>query len=67
MTPHHVSTYAWLAALVFIAGAEVGFALGVRFSPSAHDSLVIERRLREVFCEQVVRNGLMQTCEVFNK
>lgn len=64
MTPHHLSTYAWGALLVLCVGLAVGFAAGLRYSPSYQDALMVERRLREVFCEQAVKNGLLKTCEV---
>lgn len=66
MTPHWhaVSTYAWVVAIALAIGAGGGFAAGLRFGPSYQDALRVEYRLREVFCEQAVRNGLLKTCEV---
>jgi len=61
---HAVSTAVLAALLVFGAGAGVGFVVGVRESPSYYDAMKMEYRLREVFCEQAVRNSLMKTCEV---
>ena len=61
---HEVSTIAWAFVLVFIAGLYTGMYVGVRTAPSYHDAQVIEKRLREVFCEQAVRKKLMTTCEV---
>ena len=64
MTRHVISTAAWVIAFAFAAGFYVGAVFGVIVSPAAHDARVIEKRLREVFCEQVVLNKLMTTCKV---
>ena len=64
MTRHVISTVAWAVALTFAAGFYAGAVFGVITSPAAHDARVIEKRLREVFCEQVVLNKLMTTCKV---
>lgn len=64
MNWHALSTHAWLIAIAASVGAAGGFVVGLQFSPSYHDALRVEYRLREVFCEQAVRNNLMKTCEV---
>ena len=64
MTRHALSTAAWVALFIFAAGFYAGAVFGVIVSPAAHDARVIEKRLREVFCEQVVLNNLMTTCKV---
>lgn len=64
MTRHVISTAAWAVAFVFAAGFYAGAVFGIVTSPAAHDSRVIEKRLREVFCEQIVLNKLMTTCKV---
>ena len=61
---HHVSTYAWALAIAAVIGGALGFCAGLRYGPSYHDALTVEYRLREVFCEQAVRNSLLKTCEV---
>jgi len=61
---HEASTIAWVVALVFGAGFYAGTWFGNVTSPARHDATVIEQRLREVFCEQAVRNNLMTKCEV---
>ena len=60
---HEISTAAWAFVMVFLAGLYAGVYLGIRTGPSYHDAQVIEKRLREVFCEQAVRKRLMTTCE----
>ena len=64
MTRHVISTVAWAVALTFAAGFYAGAVFGVVTSPAAYDSRVIEKRLRLVFCEQAIKNKLIQTCEV---
>ena len=64
MSRHAYSTIAWAVLAVFLAGFYAGAVFGVIVSPAAHDSRVIEKRLREVFCEQIVLNKLMTTCKV---
>ena len=64
MTRHVISTVAWAVAFVFAAGFYAGAVFGIVTSPAAHDAKVIEKRLREVFCEQIVLNKLMTTCKV---
>ena len=64
MSRHVISTVAWAIVLTFGAGFYAGAVFGIVTSPSAYDSRVIEKRLREVFCEQAVRNGFMTTCKV---
>ena len=64
MNWHALSTHAWLIAIAASVGGAGGFVVGLQFSPSYHDALRVEYRLREVFCEQAVRNNLMKTCEV---
>ncbi len=49
---------------MFGAGFYAGTYFGVRTAPSYQDARLVEARLREVFCEQVIRNKLMTTCEV---
>ena len=65
---HAISTQAWVIVIALVIGATAGFTagliLGLKNSPSYHDALRVEHRLREVFCEQAVRNGLLKTCEV---
>lgn len=65
---HAISTQAWVIAIALTVGATAGFTVGMFYglknSPSYHDALKVEYRLREVFCEQAVRNKLMTTCEV---
>lgn len=61
---HEASTAAWVFVLVFGAGFYAGAWFGNITAPSYHDALRVEHRLREVFCEQVIRNKLMTTCEV---
>ena len=60
---HEISTAILAAAFVFGAGFYAGVYAGVRTAPSYHDALVIEKRLREVFCEQAVKNGTLKTCD----
>ena len=60
---HAVSTALVAGLLVFIAGTCAGFVVGVREGPSYYDALRVEQRLREVFCEQAVRNKILQSCE----
>ena len=64
MTRHVISTVAWAVVLTFAAGFCAGAVFGIVTSPAAHDAKVIEKRLREVFCEQIVLNKLMTTCKV---
>lgn len=61
---HEVSTAAWVFCFVFGAGFYVGVWVGNVTSPARHDARTIELRLREVFCEQALKNKLMTTCEV---
>ena len=63
MTRHAYSTIAWVALAVFLAGFYCGAWFGVVTSPAAFDAKVIEKRLRLVFCEQAIKNKLIQTCE----
>lgn len=64
MSPHVFSTAAWAAVLVFGAGFYAGAWFGNVTSPARHDQQVIEKRLREVFCEQIVLNGILPSCKV---
>ena len=64
MSRHVFSTIAWVVAAVFAAGFYFGAWFGVVTSPAAFDARVIEKRLRLVFCEQAIKNKLIQTCEV---
>lgn len=65
---HAISTQAWVIVIALVIGATAGFTagmlIGLKNSPSYHDALRVEYRLREVFCEQAIRNNLMKTCEV---
>lgn len=61
---HAISTHAWIIAIALAVGAAGGFVVGMRLSPSYHDALRVEHRLREVFCERAIVNGLLKTCEV---
>ena len=61
---HAVSTAIAAGLLVFGFGACAGFVVGIQQSPSYYDALRVEQRLREVFCEQAIKNSLIQTCEV---
>lgn len=61
---HAISTHAWGLAIAASVGAAGGFVAGLRFSPSYHDALRVEYRLRELFCERAIANGLLKTCEV---
>ena len=60
---HEISTAILAAVFVFGAGFYAGIYFGVRTAPSYHDAIVIEKRLREVFCEQAVKNGTLKTCD----
>ena len=64
MNRHVLSTWAWAFCFVFGAGFYAGTWFGNVTSPARHDLTMIEKRLREVVCEQIVRNKLMTTCEV---
>ena len=64
MNWHALSTHAWLLVIAAAVGAAGGFVVGLRASPSYQDALRVEYRLREVFCEQAIRNGVLKTCEV---
>lgn len=61
---HRIVTWAWTALLLLTSGFTAGAWVGMKFGPSYHDALTVERRLREVFCEQAIRNQLLKTCEV---
>ena len=61
---HAVSTALGAGLLTFGFGACAGFAVGVQQSPTYYDALRVEQRLREVFCEQAVKNGMIKSCEV---
>ena len=61
---HAISTVLLSGLLVFGLGTCAGFVIGVQQSPSYYDALRVEQRLREVFCEQAVKNNVLQTCEV---
>ena len=61
---HAIITAIVAGLLVFGFGVAAGFVFGVRESPSYYDALRVEYRLREVFCEQAVRNKLLKSCEV---
>jgi len=67
---HVISTHAWIVVIALITGialgAAGGFSFGFKSSPSYQDALRVEQRLREVFCDQAIRNGLLKTCEVFH-
>lgn len=41
----------------------IGVVVGARHSWSYLDVATVERRLREVFCEQAIRNRLMKVCD----
>lgn len=60
---HEISTAILAAGFIFLAGFYAGVYAGVRTAPSYHDALVIEKRLREVFCEQAVKNGTLKACD----
>ena len=64
MTRHVYSTIAWVVAAVFAGGFYFGAWFGVVTSPAAFDANVIEKRLRMVFCEQALKNKLINTCDV---
>lgn len=54
---------AWLVVFALLGGVG-GFTLGVKHAPSYQDAVRIEKRLREVFCEQAVATELLKKCEV---
>lgn len=59
MNAHKISTVALLALAFFAAGYEYR-------RHTEHEFInygVVERRLREVFCEQATRTGLMKKCD----
>lgn len=64
MTRHAISTVAWAVTFVFAAGFYAGMVFGMVTSPAAYDYKTVERHLRMVFCEQAIKNRLIQTCEV---
>lgn len=64
MTRHAISTVAWAVLFVFVAGFYCGAWFGVVTSPAAYDVKVVEKHLRYVFCEQVIKNKLLTNCEV---
>ena len=61
---HEIITVLVSGVIMLGVGACAGFAVGVRESPSYQDAMRIEQRLREVFCEQAVKNNVLRTCEV---
>jgi hypothetical protein len=56
---HKISTVALLALAFFAAGYEYRR----HTAPEFVNYGVVERRLREVFCEQAVRTDLMKQCD----
>lgn len=56
---HKISTAVLLALAFFAAGYELRRQTEHEFVNYG----VVERRLREVFCEQAVLTGLMQSCD----
>lgn len=64
MSRHVISTVAWVVVAVFAAGFYAGAVFGMVTSPAAYDFKTVEKHLRMVFCEQAIKNRLIQTCEV---
>jgi hypothetical protein len=56
---HKISSFMLVLLAVFAAG----YQLGLERSPSYLDATVIERRLREVFCEQALHTKLLKRCD----
>ncbi len=62
---HQRQAIALVICLVLLAaGASfvAGFKTGLYTSWSYLDVATVERRMREVFCEQAIRNGMIKAC-----
>jgi hypothetical protein len=64
---HKAASIAWLLAFAVGTGFAGGYWLGVQHSPSFLDAIVMEKRLREVFCEQALRHGLLRQCRTMGE